>query len=55
MKQFFVIELALITHKPRAATVYAVGPVKVAGLSHLILAHFFFILNIIYIFIYFTL
>lgn len=28
-----VTELALITHKPRAATVYATGPVKVAALD----------------------
>lgn len=26
-----ILELALVTHKPRAASVYAVGRVKVAG------------------------
>ena len=31
-------ELALVTHKPRAATVYAIGKTKVAGKpSHLLL------------------
>ena len=28
---WFVSELALVTHKPRAASVYAVGPTKCAG------------------------